>query len=407
MTWRSLFILSIFLGPVIGADLTASAQTGESSVHYVPLDAPDGMSQAVVVQGGPLVYTRQLLPIDGDGMLVGEGVVDKQVEQVVDNLATVLEQAGAGLDQLVRVNVYALSAETVDLVRSALNRRLEPSVRPAITAVLTSLTHRQALVAVDAVAVGGEQSETVALEKCTNVTGYDGCADVAVLPRGGVAYLSGIPESGGLTESAVSRSMSALLRMLEQLQLSQSHIVHLKVFLTPASSAKDVLAELKHQFPDQLIPPVVFVEWIASVPVEIELVAQLPVAGDSLEPVEFYNPPEVIASPTFSRVVLVRTDQQIFTSSLWARSDDDYEARGRDVFDQLEAILAQTGSDMRHMVKATYYVSDDETSGVLNTLRPELFDPERPPAASKATVHGVGRVNRTLSIDMIAVGAPQ
>ncbi len=70
----------------------------------------------------------------------------------------------------------------------------------------------------------------------------------------------------------------------------------------------------------------------------------------------------------------------------------------------MKTILAETGSDLRHMTKATYYVSDDETSGVLNTLRPELFDPERPPAASKATVHGVGRVDRTLTLDMIAVG---
>ncbi len=36
-------------------------ETNEPSVRYLPLDAPAGMSQAVVVQGLPLVHTRQLL----------------------------------------------------------------------------------------------------------------------------------------------------------------------------------------------------------------------------------------------------------------------------------------------------------------------------------------------------------
>jgi enamine deaminase RidA (YjgF/YER057c/UK114 family) len=261
-------------------------------------------------------------------------------------------------------------------------------------------------VAADAVAVGADKSKAVTLGRCEDVVGDKDCADVAVLPRGGAVYLSGVPESGGLTKSAVNRSMSSLLVTLQQLELSQAHIVQLKVFLTPASSADEVLRELKKLFPGQLTPPVAFVEWIASVPVEIELIAQLPPKDQPADPVEYYNPPEVIPSPVFSRAALVRTDRQIFTSSLWARSDGEYEARGRDVFTQLQEILAETGSDLRHLVKATYYVSDDETSGVLNTLRPELFDPVRPPAASKATVHGVGKADRTLTMDMIAVGAP-
>ena len=50
------------------------------------MDAPPGMSQAVIVQGLPLVYTRQLLPLDLEGNVVGEGSADQQIEQVLDNL---------------------------------------------------------------------------------------------------------------------------------------------------------------------------------------------------------------------------------------------------------------------------------------------------------------------------------
>jgi len=80
------------------------------------------------------------------------------------------------------------------------------------------------------------------------------------------------------------------------------------------------------------------------------------------------------------------------------------------VFAQLQQLLDSTGSDLRHLAKATYYVSDDDrtagsSSAMLNKLRPEYYDPERPPAASKVRVHGVALVDRTLTMDIIAVGS--
>jgi len=418
MTWRSLAVVSLAVSCVApGVEDVPAQETAEPSVRYVPLDAPAGMSQAVVVQGLPLVHTRQLLPLDGEGKLVGEGSADKQIEQILENLEAVLDAAGSGRDKLVRLNVYALSHQTADRVRELLSKRLDPAVRPAITTVLTPLPHRKALVAVDAVAVAAATNlrsvpgQAVALRRVEAVAGDKQCADAAVMPRGGVAYLSGQPEKGGLAESAVAKSLSALLGRLEQLKLSPAQVVQVKVFLTPASSADEALAEVKRLFPGQLTPPVVFVQWIASVPVEIELVAQLPLAEKlpltegPAETVQYYNPPEVKPSPTFSRAALVRTERQIYISGLSARAAGDGEAQARDVFDQLTQILSAAGSDMRHLAKATYYVSDDDASAMLNKLRPEFYDPERPPAASKVTVHGVGKSNRTLTIDMIAVGS--
>ena len=48
------------------------------------------------------MYTRQLLPLDEDGKIVGEGSADQQIEQVLKNLRCANgrriehEQAGAG-----------------------------------------------------------------------------------------------------------------------------------------------------------------------------------------------------------------------------------------------------------------------------------------------------------------------
>ena len=365
------------------------------------------MAQAVVVQGFPLVHTRQLLPLDGEGKLVGEGSAEKQIEQVLDNLQSVLDAAGSGLGNLVRLCVYADSPETADGVREQLSQRLDASVRPAITAVVSPLPHPEALVAVDAVAVAAEKGDAVAFERCESVAGDKDCADAAVMPSGGVVYLSGQPDKSPLAE-ATAKSLTALLEIVDQLELERSQVVQLKVFVESATAADEVLREVKQRFPGQLTPPVVFAEWIASAPVEIEMIVHLPLAaGERAEPVRYYTPPGVKASPTFSRVALVQTDRQVYISGLSGRASGDGEAQVRDVFDQLKEILAETESDLRHLAKATYYVSDEDASTMLNKLRPEFYDPERPPAASKVMVHGVGQSDRTLTMDMIAVGSGQ
>jgi len=162
----------------------------------------------------------------------------------------------------------------------------------------------------------------------------------------------------------------------------------------------------------------VFVEWQSSLPIEIELIVpDLPtakqiydaeVAGQKLpprEPLEFITPPGMTASPVFCRVVRVNDPRTIFISGLFAKEGADGAGQVNDVFAQLQEILKASGSDLRHLAKATYYVSDNDASVKLNELRPKFYDPARPPAASKAQVLGVGLAERSLTIDMIAIPA--
>ena len=414
MTWRSV-LAAILIVCTVGlpdcpaaeekpAQPASGKEAAGASIRYLPLDAPAGMSQAVIVEGGPLVHTRQLVPVDRDGKVAGS--VEKQVEQVLDNLDAVLSASGSSLGQLVRLNVYAIEPSTVDRVRERLATRLDPAVRPAITSVLTPMPHRDALVAVDAVAVAAEKGQTVDLQRVEAVAGDDDCADAAVLPRGGIAYVSGVPAEPGLTQSALDRSMAGLWKLLDTFELTPAHVVQLKVFLRPAAAAEEVRRELKKHFPDQMLPPVVFVEWLADPPVEIELVAQLPSTGESTPKVEHYDPSEVRPTQLFSRVALVRADRQIYISSLFVK-----EPTGRRleealaVFDQLEAILAQAGSDLRHMAKGTYYVTDAGSASGMDRVRLWRYELGTAPAASKCMVHGVGKADRTMTLDMIAVEA--
>ncbi len=402
MTQRSLAWALVAGCLAILTGIAPARSAGGPSIQYVPLDAPEGISQAVIVEGLALVHTRQLLPLDRDGNLAGSSA-DEQIRQVLANLQAVLADAGSGMDKLVRVHVYALSTQIVDRFREQLRQRVGPAVRPAITSVLTPLPHRQALVAVDAVAGAPPGASSVTLRRCSAVAGDPHCADAAVLPRGGVAYLSGQPDQGGLTASAVTRSMSTLMRTLTHLNLSPRHVVQVKVFLRPMTSADEVRREVQKFFPGQMAPPMVFVEWLASMPVEIELIAQYPLPGKPAKPVEYFTPPDVRPSNVFSKVALLQTDHAIYLSGIYARQPSRGEPQGLYVFGQLEETLAKVGSDMRHLVKGTYYVSDDDAARWVDRTRPRYFDPTCPPAASKVMVHGVGMPQRTMTIDMIAV----
>ena len=92
----------------------------------------------------------------------------------------------------------------------------------------------------------------------------------------------------------------------------------------------------------------------------------------------------------------------IFVSGLTGTSDDP-AAQVREVFEELRRVLAASGSDMRHLAKATYYVSDKAADQEINTVRPSIYDATRPPAASKISVPGTGRPGKRTVIDMIAV----
>jgi len=411
MTWRSIPTLAIACCVSLAADCPAQeGRDSEPQIQYIALegtsDSPQGMFRtAVVVDKMPLVHTSQLFPLDADGELVGEGLADKQIEQVLANLESVLQDSGSEMAKLVRVNVYASSTSIVKGFHQELSKRLGPNIRPAITSVLTPLPHRGVMVAADAVAGAADSGEAVMLKRCKSVAGNDQCADAAILPAGGIAYLSGHPEGFDLTMLPTTKSMTRLMKTLGQLKLAPEHVVQVKVFVNPITASEKVLREVQAFFPDQLAPPVVFVEWLASVPVEIEMIAHLPSSDGPAEPVKYFDPPEFRPSNTFSRVALMQADRQIYIAGLYANQPSRGQPQADLLFGQLDDVLKKTGSDMRHLVKATYYVSDDDAARWVDRTRPKVFDPDRPPAASKLMVHGVGHPQRTITIDMIAAEA--
>jgi enamine deaminase RidA (YjgF/YER057c/UK114 family) len=106
----------------------------------------------------------------------------------------------------------------------------------------------------------------------------------------------------------------------------------------------------------------------------------------------------------YSRVAVARGGRPVFVSGLYGPSSDPV-TQVTEMFEQLRGVLAAAGSNLTHLVKATYYVSDTSADERINAIRPTLYDPKRPPAASKIRVRGTGRPGKGSTMDMVAVTA--
>jgi enamine deaminase RidA (YjgF/YER057c/UK114 family) len=349
-------------------------------------DSATGSSAAVLADDVPLVHTAQLVPLDDAGRIAAPGDAQAQLERLLAQLEAILHEAGSDADHLVKLNLYVRSEEIGDVVWTTLAKKFDGESRPAASIVVTALPNPQALVALDAVAAASKSPDSVGL-----------LPSAAVLPRGARLYVSGQAEPGTLVE-ATRKTLASLSATLKHCGRGDGDIVQLKCFLQPMSSANTVRDEIARHFGAARTPPVVFVEWQSGAPIEIELVAWGgPAKADAAQPLEFITPPGMKASPLFSRVARIQRGGTIFFSDLFGPPPT--------AFEQLRHLLGMTGSDLTHLAKATYYVSDDEVSRQHNEVRPKFYDPERPPAASKALVAGIGRAGSRYAMDMIAVAS--
>ena len=119
----------------------------------LPEQLPEPISHYTdgVVAGG-WIWVSGMLALDAAGALVGGDDVIAQAERVHENIAAVLEKAGAGFEDVVKVTVYLRrigDRAAVNTVR----RRFFGESRPASTLVeVSAFVVPDALVEIDAVA---------------------------------------------------------------------------------------------------------------------------------------------------------------------------------------------------------------------------------------------------------------
>jgi reactive intermediate/imine deaminase len=103
------------------------------------------------VRAGELLFVSGVVPVDGDGALVGGDDVVAQARQVLANLGAVLAAAGATFADVVKVTVYLI--DIADRARiNPVRQEVFGEARPAST-----------LVEVSALAVPGAKLEIEAV----------------------------------------------------------------------------------------------------------------------------------------------------------------------------------------------------------------------------------------------------
>jgi reactive intermediate/imine deaminase len=97
-----------------------------------------GFSQAWRVDGAQsIVFVSGQGPLSPEGQLVGEGDFEAQARQVFENLQTVLSEAGASFDAVMKITVYLTDIGTLrDFGR--IKAEFIPGDQPASTAVEVS-----------------------------------------------------------------------------------------------------------------------------------------------------------------------------------------------------------------------------------------------------------------------------
>jgi enamine deaminase RidA (YjgF/YER057c/UK114 family) len=392
-------LLSIGLvSPLI---VTSAVSADRVRLRSIGADAATGLARAVVVEEGALVHTALMFPEDGEGRLQGEGDAGAQATRVLANIDLALKAARTNLISLVRLHVYVADASVTPQIDRLLRQRFRGKTTPAVTVVETAMLRPGVLVAMDAIAATDWRTDpgrplrltTRALPQRTERASH-----VAVQPEGPFVIVSGRSAPGDF-EPAARATMESLRADLKSVGLTFDHVAQIKSFLADMSQAQRLEQIVAEFFGGARVPPQVITEWRQeSARVEIELIAVAARPAGGSERVEYVEP----VSARFSRVARVNGGRPVLTSGLYGTSDDPIE-QVREMFTELQHLMKEAGSDMGHLVKATYYVTDRLADQVINAIRPTLYDPRRPPAASKLSVRGTGRKGKGSTFDMIAV----
>lgn len=373
----------------------AHAQTETKTMEPITRVAhPDlsGTAAFVRVADGPLFFSSHVFARDVTLDARGQAV------QALDALGVELGKVGGDLSRIIRLNAYVASESDTEAVEAAIAARFAAHP-PALTLVATPLVVANARVAFDVVAAVSPAPAPAAVA-WTESGG--------VLPAGAKVFLSGQVERGDNLVSSVRRTMEGLHQTNAGLGLAKTDVVQIKVFMQPFAEHPIAVREIAATFEGGRTPPIIVMQWTSNNPVEIEMV----VSGAAIRPapsVPLSFPPLAGKpdSPRYSHIAVVAAGTPlIFLGGLNTGPGVAHREQWKQIFERLGSTLYEAGSSFRHLVKATYYVTESPARGVLNEIRAVYYDPARPPAASAVGVKSVGRPDRAWHIDLIAIPHP-
>ena len=105
-------------------------------------------------RGGDMVYTAGQVAWGSDGNIVGIGDIEAQTRQTLGNVEAVLNEGGAGWDDVLKCNVYLKDMKDFQKMNDVFSE-IFPENPPARTTVQTPMAEESMLVEIEAVAYIG------------------------------------------------------------------------------------------------------------------------------------------------------------------------------------------------------------------------------------------------------------
>jgi 2-iminobutanoate/2-iminopropanoate deaminase len=110
-------------------------------------------SSGVEAPAGRTVYVSGQVSLDAEGNVVGEGDVRLQTETVLEHVKTVVEEAGGGMGDIVKVTVFITDMGLYDEIHEVRRRYFEEPYPASSMVEVSALIDPRLLIEIEAVAV--------------------------------------------------------------------------------------------------------------------------------------------------------------------------------------------------------------------------------------------------------------
>jgi 2-iminobutanoate/2-iminopropanoate deaminase len=112
-------------------------------------------SSGVEAPAGRTIYVSGQVSLDAEGNVVGERDVKLQTETVLEHVKTVVEEAGGGMEDVVKVTVFITDMGLYDEIHEVRRRYFEEPFPASSMVEVSALIDPRLIIEIEAVAVVG------------------------------------------------------------------------------------------------------------------------------------------------------------------------------------------------------------------------------------------------------------
>ncbi len=128
------------------------SSSNAKAINTTSAPAPVGPYNQAVLAGEWLYCSGQIALDPSTGLLVGQGNVEAETRQVLQNLISVLEAAGAKPTQVVRTTIYLTNLNDFALVNNLYSETFKEGISPARACVEVAGLPKGGRVEIDCIA---------------------------------------------------------------------------------------------------------------------------------------------------------------------------------------------------------------------------------------------------------------